>query len=601
LSWIEGYVIPFKSIPYRTDNPSVYPKTKQEQIDFDHCIKNLLNINAISHCNHEPGEFLSSVFLVPKPNGDKRFILNLKCLNKFIETKHFKMEDYRTASKLITENCYMASIDLKDAYFLISVHKSHRKYLRFKYNDILYEFNCIPFGLCTAPFVFTKLLKPVVEHLRKVHHLISVIYLDDVFCLGRTFSECETNVAKTKKLFEDLGFLINFEKSCFVPKTQCTFLGFVFDSEEMVIKLPHPKKVKIKHNLTNMLKTKKCKLREFARFVGLLISACPAVQYSWLYTKYFEQFKYTCLLNNSNYEQIVTLPEKLRSDIIWWLNKVDDGNKKLSCDDFSMEIFSDASSSGWGAYYNENEAFGYWKDHEKCLHINELELKAAFLALKCFADNKFETNLLLRIDNVTAISCINRMGSVQYEHLNCICREIWQWCETRKITIFASYINTKDNCEADYLSRKKFQDTEWELNTAVYIKIIDYFGLPHIDLFASRRNAKCDTFVTWKNDPDAWAIDAFTISWKNTFFYAFPPFSLITKVMQKIIKEKAEGIVVVPYWPCQPWFPIFHRLKVSELLFFGPDIDLLISPFRTHHNLHRTLKLVVAKLSGKRF
>lgn len=570
-------------------------------MDFDHCIKNLLNINAISHCNHEPGEFLSSVFLVPKPNGDKRFILNLKRLNKFIETKHFKMEDYRTAAKLITKNCYMASIDLKDAYFLISVQKSHRKYLRFKYNGILYEFNCLPFGLCTAPYVFTKLLKPVIEYLRKVHHMISVIYLDDTFCLGRTLSECESNVALTKKVFENLGFLINFEKSCFVPKTQCTFLGFVFDSEDMIMKLPDSKKVKIKHSLISMLKTKRCKLREFARFVGLLVSACPAIQYSWLYTKYFEQFKYTCLVNNYNYEQIVTIPEKLKPDIIWWLSKVDDGNNSLYCHEYSMEIFSDASSTGWGAYCNKNEGFGYWKDDEKSLHINELELKAAFLALKCFAKNQFDTNILLRIDNVTAISCVNRMGSVQYEHLNIISREIWQWCEMRKITIFASYINTKDNCEADSLSRKKFQDTEWELNTAAYTKIIDHFGLPHIDLFASRCNTKCDRFVTWKNDPEAWAIDAFTISWKNMFFYAFPPFALITKVMQKIIMEKAEGIVVVPYWPSQPWFPIFHRLTDSEILFFGPDIELLISPFRTHHNLHRTLKLAVAKLSGKLF
>ncbi|XP_045497532.1 uncharacterized protein LOC123695669 [Colias croceus] len=169
LSWVKGYSIPFKSYPFRTDKPSVYPKTEQERQDFDTCLSKLLSINAISHCNHEPGEFLSSIFLVSKPNGDKRFILNLKCLNKFIETKHFKMEDYRTASKLITPNCFMATIDLKDAYFLVPVNKMHRKYLRFEYDGVLYEFNCLPFGLCTAPFVFTKLLKPIFEFLRKTH------------------------------------------------------------------------------------------------------------------------------------------------------------------------------------------------------------------------------------------------------------------------------------------------------------------------------------------------------------------------------------------------------------------------------------------------
>lgn len=66
----------------------------------------------------------------------------------------------------------------------------------------------------------------------------------------------------------------------------------------------------------------------------------------------------------------------------------------------------------------------------------------------------YNCEILLRIDNVTAISCINRMGSIKYKHFNSISREIWDWCERRKITVFASYINTIDNYEADYLSRK---------------------------------------------------------------------------------------------------------------------------------------------------
>ncbi|XP_045497617.1 uncharacterized protein LOC123695740 isoform X1 [Colias croceus] len=359
--------------------------------------------------------------------------------------------------------------------------------------------------------------------------MISVVYLDDVFCIGRTLLECQENITLTKTLFERLGFLINLEKSSLVPKMQCKFLGFVFDSNNMLLKLPDDKKLKIKEKVSTVLNTKKCKLREFAQFIGLLISACPAIQYAWLYTKIFEQYKYMCLLKNASYEQIIKIPDNLKSDMLWWIRNIDIGNCPLGIEDFNLEIYSDASNTGWGAYCNNNKCFGYWRECEKTLHINELELKAAFLALKSFAKNLCSSRILLRIDNVTAISCINRMGSIQYDHLNVVTREIWQWCEMRKITIFASYINTKDNCEADQLSRKKFHDTEWELNQNAYDEITINFGVPKIDLFASRCNAKCHTYVTWKNDPDAWAIDAFTVSWKNKFFYAFPPFCLITK------------------------------------------------------------------------
>lgn len=598
MSWVKGYKLPFSIIPSRTDNPSVYPRSEQERINFDVSIDKLLKINAISQCGPVDGQFLSSIFLVPKPNGSNRFILNLKCLNKFIKTQHFKMEDYRTASKLLTKNCYMASIDLKDSYFFIPVHKSHRKYLRFRYNDVIYEFNCLPFGLCTAPYVFTKLMKPILEFLRS-RGMISVMYLDDILCIGRDYSECVDIVQHTKELLESLGFILNMEKSCLVPKTSCTFLGFVFDSEKMTLTLPKHKKTKIKERLLVFKNTRRCKLREFARLIGLLISSCPALQYSWLYTKNFERHKYLCLLNNHSYEQIINLPYTLKDDINWWLDNIDHGYFPLSVSQYELEIFSDASTTGWGAYCNKQKCFGYWKDDEKSSHINELELKSAFLALKCFAKEMFDCKILLRIDNVTAISCINRMGSVQYSHFNKLSRQLWEWCEKRKIIVFASYINTKENNNADALSRKKFQDTEWELNKYAFDEITNKFGIPEIDLFASRCNAKCKIYVTWKNDPDALTIDAFTIPWQKTKFYAFPPFSLIVKVLQKIVNDNAEGIVVIPYWPTQPWFPLFQKLTVSEVLYFEPDTNLLLSPFRMNHSLHKTLRLAAAKLSGK--
>lgn len=557
-----------------------------------------MDINAISVCDYCPEQFLSSVFLVPKPNGDKRFILNLKCLNKFVETHHFKMEDYRTASKLITQNCFMGSIDIKDAYLLIPISEPHRKYLRFQFNDILYEFNCLPFGLCTAPYVFTKMLKPVMEFLRS-HDLISCIYLDDIFCVGRTRNECETNIVFTKQVLEYLGLIVNTEKSCFLPKTECKFLGFVFDSKNMLLKLPDAKRTKIKEKIIFFLKNNKCKLREFARLIGLLVSACPAIQFSWQYTKLLERHKYLCLLKNPSYDTTIKVTTEIKNDLNWWIENIDKGCNPFRLNQFETEIFSDASNSGWGAFNSGNKAYGYWKEHEKLCHINELELKAAFLALKVFANDMSYCEILLRIDNITAISCINRMGSVQFRHLNAITRDIWQWCERRKIIIFASYINTKENYEADKLSRKKFSDTEWELGNYAFEEIEQAFGTPEVDLFASRCNAKCPVFVTWKSDPDAWTVDAFTLSWKKLKFYAFPPFSLILKMIQKIINDKAEGIVVVPYWPTQPWFPLFKRLIVSETITFSPCPNLLKSPFRSTHALHRTLSLVAAKLSGK--
>lgn len=235
------------------------------------------------------------------------------------------------------------------------------------------------------------------------------------------------------------------------------------------------------------------------------------------------------------------------------------------------------------------------------MHINYLELKAALMGLKCFCRELQNKEILLRIDNMTAISYINRMGGVQFVHLNEITRKIWQWCEDRRLFIFASYIKSKDNVEADEESRRINIDTEWELSSIVFDSIVEAFGVFDIDLFATQLNAKCPRYVSWKRDPCAYNIDAFTLDWSEFYFYSFPPFSLILKCLRKIINDKATGVLVVPHWPSQPWFPLLRELSVSPPLYFGPSNDIVLSPFRTQHPLCKKLILVAYKLSGKHF
>ena len=245
---------------------------------------------------------------------------------------------------------------------------------------------------------------------------------------------------------------------------------------------------------------------------------------------------------------------------------------------FDMEIYTDASRTGWGAVHENSSVGGKWKSTEKEYHVNYLEPLAVFLGLKSFAKNLTNRTILLRVDNTTAISYINRMGGIQFPHLNNLSRCIWQWCEGRGIMLFASYVNTKNN-HADFESRKINPDTEWELSDRAYQTIVKLFGQPNIDLFESRTNAKCDSFVSWGQDPDAVAIDAFTINWNSFFFYAFPPFAVILKCLRKIVDDEATGIIVFSYWPSQPWFPLLQQLVISDIIYFNPNKTILQSHF----------------------
>ena len=130
-------------------------------------IGRLLKKGAITKCVPTKGEFISQIFLTPKPDGSNRFILNLKNLNEYIETEHFKLEDLRTARDLLDQGSFMVTLDLKDAYYAVPIAESSKKYLRFLFNGECFEFSCLPFGLNMAPYVFTKIMRPVVAYLRE--------------------------------------------------------------------------------------------------------------------------------------------------------------------------------------------------------------------------------------------------------------------------------------------------------------------------------------------------------------------------------------------------------------------------------------------------
>lgn len=561
-------------------------------------IQELTAIKAVSKCRPIAGQFVSSIFLTNKPNGKKRFILNLKNLNAYILAPHFKMEDFRTASKLMRASCFMSTIDLKDAYFSVPIASKHRKYLRFEHGNTIYEFNCLPFGLCSAPHCFTKLMKPILEKIRS-QGITCVNYLDDFLIFGDTFEECARNVNFTIKLITSVGLTINRDKSNFKPSKKQKFLGFIFNSQDLRLELPHDKRIAILRKVQNIGKKESCKIRELAKLIGLLVSVCPAVQYGWMYTKTLERTKYLALIkSHSNYNAEVLITKACKLDLTWWERNIENAYNKIRTDFFDMEIFTDASLTGWGACCQTQSTRGWWSDTDKKEHINILELKAIFYGLKCFTKQKQEINILIRTDNTTAVSYINRMGSIQHLKLDCLTREIWQWCENRKIWLFASYIPSADNWQADKESRITDSDTEWSLAFKYFEEIIKKFGPPQIDLFASNINNKCRRFISWKNDPEALAIDAFTVSWSKEFFYAFPPFSLILRTLRKIVSDNAEGIIVVPLWPSQAWYPLFLRLA-KETFTIGPYTDLLSSPFSQTHPLAEQLTLVVAKCSGK--
>lgn len=601
LSWIKGYKIPFIKFPIQTNICST-KVSKTDLKNYSAAIFRLCQKGVITECSPVKNQFLSSFFLIPKADKSYRFILNLKKLNEYIVPPHFKLDNYKSVKDLISKNVYMATLDLKDAYYMVPIDPDHKKYIRFQFQDKLYEFNCLPMGLATAPYMFTKLLKPIFRFFRQ-QGILCLIYLDDILVLGRSIEEVQCNINVILETLQSLGFMINTKKSQLRPSQTCQYLGFIYNSADMRMHLPPLKKQSILQAIKRFLALKICTIRELAKIIGLLISACPAVTYGWFHTKLLERQKYLSLRRSSgNYSTVISVSRRIRTELHWWLGNIKYSFSSLNCPNYKFEIFSDASKTGWGATCKNAITRGFWNNTERQYHINYLELLAVFYALQCFACGVRNCAVLLRVDNKTAIAYINKMGGVMYQNLNNLSREIWSWCEKRNILVYASYIPSKENTIADEQSRILRVESEYTLHSSIYSDIISCFGRPSIDLFASRVNKKCKIYVSWLKDPGALTSDAFTLKWeKSLFFYAFPPFPLIGRILKKIIEDRSIGILVVPYWPNSSWFSLFLRLCSQKPIIFEPSKQLLLSPFRKPHPLWRNIRLVASKLSGELF
>lgn len=174
--------------------------------------------------------------MVPKKSGGMRPKINLKLLNNFVETIHFKMETLQIVQNLLQKGDYLVSLDPKDAYFSIPIHHQHRNYQIFIWKNQRYEFQDLPFRLKSAPRIFTKCTKPVVSALRSHRHR-GIIYIDDSLWMANSAQPVEETGSSVVYIFQQADFQINEKKSSLQLTQLITFLGYVIDTVQMTASL----------------------------------------------------------------------------------------------------------------------------------------------------------------------------------------------------------------------------------------------------------------------------------------------------------------------------------------------------------------------------
>ena len=583
--------------------PSHFPKPHsigfppKEKAALQQAVDKFVKQQVIESCSKKDGPgFYSTIFPRQKRDGTVRVIINLKGLNNFVENYHFKMDTVKDVLLLVQPGAYFASIDFKDAYYSVPLAQGIRKFFRFKWGNKLYQFTCMPQGLASAPRIFTKLLKPALAYLRSRGHTI-ICYIDDCLLVSNDREHLLLGIQEALTLFDNLGLTINLQKSVLTPAHSIEYLGVIIDSRSMTVTLTPRKQAKIVSLCQEILKKSHFTIQELSALIGNLVAADVTITNGPLHYKDLEIARNEALSNHfGNYEASIPMTNTVRSNIKWWKNNISHLVRNIITPDPDLHVYSDASLTGWGGKVQSITTGGHWVFHEDS-HINVLELKAALLTLKSLCRSDKNIHIRLHMDNTTAVACVNKCGSTKPSLLQ-VTKDIFKWAGDRSLTLTACHIPGKLNVDADRASRTLNVDTEWMLKPSIFKKICRYFGKPKIDLFASVLNAQLPKYASWKPDPSATYIDCFMMNWNTELLYAFPPFSLIARTLQKVRAEKARIILIAPLWPTRPWFPTALQLLMGPPILLPKQCLQLPQDPSLKHPLAHKLVLVAMPLSG---
>ena len=559
-----GLPLSFLEKPPLSRTPLSFPSRNQPVLARE--LQQLLQKRAVEPVlNTDSPGFYNRLFVVPKESGGWRPVIDLSEVNRYLRVPRFKMETANSIRHSLRRGEWVVSIDLKDAYFHVPLATSARKFTRFVIDGRSYQFRALPFGLATAPLAFTKLLLPVLSFLRRRGIRVHA-YLDDWLIRANSPEDLQEKLDFTLELLEDLGLIVNYDKSELTPTQSFIFLGMQIDLLEATV-APAPKHRKKLLGFIAKLRARRVSSRFLAKVLGLLQFLAPLVHRGKLHLRSVQHWvRAHWVQSRGNWSDMIRTDPRLRDILSWWtLPHLLEG-VPLRGPKPQRELCTDASTAGWGANLGARTASGLWGPSCASWHINLLEMEAVIRAVERL--NPWMRGLTVRLncDNRTTVAYIRNEGGVKSTKMTRKVAQLLELCDRYSIHLIPVHLPGSRNVLADSLSRRFMtQPGEWTLNRQILRSVFDLWGFPVIDMFATSANRRLHLYVSPYPDGQALGVDALTLDWNFRYLvYAFPPTPLIPRVLDIIREIRGTTVILIaPNSPARYWYPDLLELAIE--------------------------------------
>ena len=559
LDTLSCYKIPFSREPasvFLTNNRSALSES-----DFvESAIQELLSVGSIVSCSCPP-DVVNPLSVSVQSSGKKRLILDLRHVNFFVNKSKVKFEDAQSMlNSFIGEspsNLWAFSFDIKSGYHHIEIYPSHQRSLGFSwvFNGVrkYFKFVVLRLGLSTGPYIFTKVMRPLVKHLRS-QALRIVVYLDDG--LGVCGSK-DTCLRQSLLVHSDLissGFVPNKDKCMWIPVQLLRWLGFLWDFAQGLLFIPEDKISVLLASIRDISSSRIVTARMLAQVTGRIISCMLVFGHI---CKIMTKALHSVIDSGAYWNARVFLTTQAISELNYWCANARALNSRPFVYPVNIPhhiVYSDASEVACASYiYVEGFPVAHknFDDLEMKQSSTWRELKSVSFALRS-APILHNCSVKLYIDN-KAVAFITDSGSNK-PHLNAIAKDIFSFTSVHGIRLSVEWIPRTLNQKADYYSKIVDFD-DWCVSNDYFREIDSRWGPFTVDCFASYANTKLPRFYSRFYSPNTLGVDALSHSWEGENCWLVPLISLITQLIEHFKSCKCVGALVVPYWPSAIFWP----------------------------------------------
>ena len=404
--------------------------------------------------------------VIPKKSkpGKFRLILNLSApeghsvndgISKDLASlSYVTIDEVADTVQKLGRGTLMAKMDIKQAYRNVPVHPDDRSLLGMLWKGQVYIDAALPFGLRSAPLIFTAIADAVqwIMQKRGASHVFH--YIDDYITLGAAGStECRDNNSIMHSSCTDTGLPAEPDKDV-GPTTEITFTGIELDSVAMELRLPKDKLTRMKAELASWRGKKACKKRELLSLIGVLSHACKVVRAGRTFLRRLIDLS----MMAAHLEHFIRLNREARSDIEWWFQFSAEWNgvammRAAQAARTTATVTSDASGSwGCGAYCNSQWFMLPWEGPIKECHITAKELVPIVVAAAVWGQDWQGQTVQVWCDNTAVVNIINKGSSRDKDAMHLA--RCLAFIEAKfDLELVASHIKGVNNSVADALSR----------------------------------------------------------------------------------------------------------------------------------------------------